>query len=101
MTQTNVSKLDHIKKAEGREKRKRDTELDDIKWVLSTPMGRRFIWRYLGECGIFRSSFVGQFQTFFHEGERNIGLKLLADVNDSQPEAYVIMMKEARKDNET
>ena len=99
--QTNVSKPDHIKKAEAREKRGREREVDDMAWVLSTPQGRRFIWRYLGECGLFRSSFVGQFQTFFNEGERNIGLKLLADVNDAHPEAYVIMMKEARKDSET
>jgi hypothetical protein len=101
MTQTNVSKPDHIKKAESKERRGRERELDDMAWVLSTPQGRRFVWRYLGECGVFRTSFNGQFQTFFNEGSRNIGLKLLADVNDSQPEAYVTMMKEARKDENT
>jgi hypothetical protein len=97
--QTNVSKPEVLKGAEQKQKRQRDIELDDVKWILSTPQGRRFMWRYLGECGVFKSSFVGQFQTFFNEGERNVGLKLLADVNDAHPEAYVTMMKEARKDN--
>lgn len=96
--QTNVSKTDSVKSADNKHKRARDIELDDVKWILSTPQGRRFMWRYLGECGVFKSSFVGQYQTFFNEGERNIGLKLLADVNDAHPEAYVLMMKEARKD---
>jgi len=96
--QTNVAKPDHIKAASIKEKISKGTQLDDVKWILSTPQGRRFIWRYLGECGLFRSSFQGQFQTFFHEGERNIGLKLLADINDADPQSYVTMMTESKRE---
>jgi len=90
----NAADTDQVKKAGDRDKDLARQEVDDIKELLSTPVGRRFYWRLLGLTGQFRSSFTGNSETFFREGERNIGLILMADINEIMPEAYVLMIQE-------
>lgn len=62
---------------------------------MSDPRGRRFIWRLLGITGIFRSSFTGNSETFFREGERNVGLKLLTEVTRDANDLYLTAQQEA------
>lgn len=69
---------------------------EDTAFVLSTMQGRRFYWRLLEKCGIFESSFTGNNTTFFNEGMRNIGLMLLKDVNEIDPQAYLKMLEESK-----
>ena len=88
-----------VKKAGERAKLTRKRELDDLLVVLSTLNGRRFIWRQLSECGIYKSSFHPSGSTvYFMEGRRDVGLKLLADVMEVSPEAYSTMATEAQQD---
>ena len=90
-----------IKKAGERAKLTRQTELRDLLHVLDERPGRRFVWRFLSECGIYKSSFHPSGSTvYFLEGRRDVGLKLLADVMEVNPEAYLQMAKEARADEE-
>ncbi len=96
---TNAADPSEVSKGEEREKRGRELELADVAGVLSTESGRRFYWRYLKECGVFESSFTGNNTTFFNEGQRNIGLKLMADLNDSYPDAYIKMVQESRRND--
>ena len=86
-----------VKRKELEARLARRSELEDIAFVLSTPQGRRFYWRLLTRCGIFRSSYTGDNQTFYNEGERNIGLLLMAELNEADPDAYLKMLKESRK----
>lgn len=72
-------------------------ERDDFKWVVSTEQGRRFLWDLLAFTGVYRSSFTGNSQTFFNEGRRDVGLRLLGQINEHEPEAYVTMLKENAK----
>lgn len=90
-----------VQGASRKQKANRQTQVNDVAWVLSTPQGRRFIWRYLEDCKVFQTTFnpSGSIMTY-QEGQRNVGLMLLADVNESQPEAYILMMNEARKQKE-
>ena len=76
-----------------RDRAKRDTA--DLRWIMSDPRGRRFIWRMLGITGIFRSSFTGNSETFFREGERNVGLKLLTEVTRDANDLYLTAQQEA------
>lgn len=64
---------------------------------MNTEQGRRFIWRLLGLCGVYRTSFTGNSGTFFNEGARNIGLMVLADVQEVALDAYLQMVKEAKR----
>lgn len=83
------------KKLKEREQHKAERHAADIKWLLADERGRRLFWRWMSEAGVFRSSFTGNSETFFREGERNRGLKLLDDLNAHAPEAYALMQQEA------
>lgn len=74
----------------------RRQEIEDFKWLMAHKQGRRLMSRLLASTGVFRTSMTGNSQTFFNEGQRNIGLMLLAEVNDHCLDAYVLMLKESR-----
>jgi len=86
-----------VKNSERKAKDARKQEIEDVRFILSSAQGRRFFWRYLGECGLFQSSFTGNSETFFREGQRNVGLKLMADLNESDPKMYSVMINENQK----
>lgn len=82
---------------ETREFLRREQERNDLRAVMDTAAGRRFVWKLLSDAGVFRSSYVaGQADTTaFNEGGRNRGLTLLGDIMNDAPEKYLIMQKEA------
>jgi phosphoglycolate phosphatase-like HAD superfamily hydrolase len=71
-----------------------ELEVADFKWLMDSQQGRRFAWRLLEQTGVYRSSFTGDSQTFFNEGQRNIGLKLIAQIHEITPDAYPLMLAE-------
>ena len=77
------------------QKNQRLSEDEDIKIVMSTPEGRRFVNKLLERAGIYRCSFNGQSNnTIFNEGGRNQGLMLLSDIQTAAPGSYATMLKE-------
>lgn len=81
-------------------KRDRQAEVDELLWLMSDQRGRRFIWRRLGEAGIYSNSYVpgSDFaSTAFLEGRRSAGLKLLAFVMEHAPDRFNEMQKEAKR----
>ena len=81
-----------------RDKQAARTEAEDVKWLMKSRQGRRIVWRLLDKTGVFKTSFTGNSETFFREGQRNIGLMWLAQVNELCPEQYSEMIKEQRDD---
>ncbi len=71
---------------------------DDLNWLMRHPQGRRFMWRLLGVCGVYRSAYVaGAGETnavFFALGETNVGLNYLNQVVASEPDNYALMVRE-------
>lgn len=68
--------------------------VEDIKWLMSGKRGRRIVWGLLEQTGVFRSSFRLNNEMAFLEGQRNVGLILLALIHEHSPDAYVTMLKE-------
>lgn len=67
----------------------------DFLAIMETPGGRRFIRRLLDATHVSQTSFTGEpMSTVFKEGERNIGLWLMAQINDNAFDQYVTLMKE-------
>ncbi len=85
-------------------KAKQDSEFNDalrldvIRGVMGTPGGRKWMYGLLEMCHCYHTSFMpGQPDTSaFREGERNIGLQLLADVQSAAPDLYLTMIQEAK-----
>lgn len=93
----NASDPKQVKRAKQKEKFQEEDELKDLNEILALESGKRFIWRYLEKCGVFSSSFTGNSETFFREGERNIGLQLLAEVTKANAQSLIDMMNNNNK----
>lgn len=89
----NASDEGQIKHAKQREKKQRDVELDDVRFILATPQGRRVLWKYMSLCDRISASDSGSW-TYFKEGERNVALRIKTDVVEASPDALLLMMKE-------
>lgn len=51
--------------------------LDDLRVILEKPEGKRTFEQILTDCKVMHPSFTGNSQTYFLEGQRNTGLKLM------------------------
>lgn len=95
----NAADEDQVKEAGIRVKRGRTQELQDVAYLLSDKRGRRFFWRYLSTCGVFKSSADNSGSwTYFNEGRRDVGLRLLSDMDEAAPDAYALMLKESKEE---
>lgn len=72
----------------------RRTAADDIKWLMSSPRGRRIFWWVLEIAGVFRTSYPCDANMAFREGGRNIGLQLQAKVIENCPDDYIATLNE-------
>jgi len=75
--------------------RQRESDLA-ITAFMSHQTGRAWIWDHLSGCGLYRvSARAGDaHMTYFCEGERNVGLRLLAQLQRACPDHYATMTKE-------
>jgi len=69
----------------------------DLQNILAQKWGRRVIWKYLEFCKIFTTSMTGNNWTYYNEGQRNVGNKILADVMEANPDAFIQMSKESKE----
>lgn len=85
--------------AKARERRRK--ELDDLRWLLGHPQGRRIVTRLLEEAGVYRSSFNTSGSVMaFAEGRRHIGLFLTAELLEASSEGYLKVLKEFKANND-
>lgn len=75
-------------------KRNQEQFKNDLAFIMDSVQGRRFVSHLLDDTGINRLSFTGNSSTFFNEGQRNIGLRLQAMLQEHCPGAYVAMLNE-------
>jgi hypothetical protein len=76
------------------QKNKRAKELEDLRYVLNDPRGRRVINRLLEKTGVYRNPFTGNSETYFRCGEMNIGQFIVAEVQSVSPDSYTNLLKE-------
>jgi len=78
------------------EEQKKLRAINDLRQILKTPEGRRFVWLQLERAGVFRASFtLNTAQTNFNEGARSVGLFLLADLMEAAPQVFYQMQRES------
>lgn len=76
---------------------RRERELNDLRWLLGHPQGRRIASRLLDEAGVFRSSFHTSGSVMaFSEGKRHMGLFLTAELLDASADGYMKVLNEYR-----
>jgi hypothetical protein len=85
-------------KAEARAKQLQDRDDADILWLLSTPEGRRIMNRILTVSGFESLCMTGNGYTMFNDGKRAVGQHFYQAMLHLRPEAFVEMLKEARRE---
>lgn len=76
-----------------------EEEEADLKAILKTPSGRRFVWRVLAEARLFQTTYTmpyagAELQMAFLEGRKQFGYRLFQDVQRVAPKAWDLMVKE-------
>jgi len=93
--QTRYDPIDSTDTRNERNRQARDTYLEDLHWLMRHRQGRRVVWRWLDDAGIWRLSFnTDALLMAFVEGGRNQGLMLLRALLAACPEFYHVMMQE-------
>lgn len=78
-------------------KQRKELELelkDDIRFIASTPAGRRFLWWILSITGPHLPSYTGNSDTYFNEGRRAVGLEVERRLVAADPASYLSMIQE-------
>lgn len=72
-----------------------ETFENDIAWLMDDPRGRRVVWDLLDKCGVFATSFTTNgSMVMFKEGRRDVGLRLMHDIEAYAPETFMKMWNE-------
>lgn len=90
----NAADEGQVKEADKRQKLEQDQIKDDLKHLLRQPQFRRLVYRYLAFTKVFAQVFTGNSETFFNDGKRVVGLKLIDEVVSADPNAYVQILTE-------
>lgn len=89
----NVGSEEDVEQAKTSAKHRDQLKALALKRLLETEGGRLWMWDMLAQCHVFHTTFTGNSKTFFNEGERSVGLKLLADVTAVMPEFFAMMQE--------
>ena len=82
--------------------RRRERENSDLRFVLKSPEGRRFVWRYMEKGKAFQDPFCFENtnSTHYNLGRQSISRDLLNDVLEAKPEVYEQMVNERKAEDE-
>ena len=76
----------------------RQQQVDDLKWLMAHPQGRRIVTRLFERTGIRRTPFNTNGSTMaFNAGAQNVGLWLEAEILETSFDGYMKLLKEFQK----
>jgi len=80
---------------ERRNKDKRKRQYDDIKEIIKSPQGRRFIWRILKISDLYNNGFMENTNLMYYvSGKKVVGKEILDDVMFVEPNLFSRMQSE-------
>lgn len=94
----NASSKKQVESAEHKERRQHLRSSNDLRAVLQTVEGRRFLWRLLGRCKTFASIYEASARIHYNAGQQDIGHNLLIEIDEADPEAFFKMRNEAQQE---
>lgn len=96
---TNAADESQVEKAKKKEQFNRDHELNDIRSVLSTEEGKRFVWRLLSKCKTFGSVWESSAKIHYNSGQQDLGHFIMAEIIEADEQLLFSMMKKNLKQN--
>lgn len=72
---------------------------EDLKTLMSTPAGRRFLYRLAyGICGVENGIWSASAEIHYMEGRRSVGIEVKNEAQRLAPREYVLMIQEQIND---
>ena len=94
----NAADEDQVASAEVRQRYTARMAENDLKSVMETAHGRRFVWSLLGGCALYHEGWSESHAEMARiAGIRSVGLRLLKRIELVCPDLYDLMQKEARQ----
>lgn len=93
---SNPQQVNEARKKAGRKKKAR---LEMIAGIMELKAGRLWMYDLLASCHVGGTPFVqgDPYATHLKIGELNVGNRLLADIGESAPDKYMLMLKEGKR----
>lgn len=92
----NASDEEAIKDVKVKLKLNRDTELNDLRFILSHAQGRRIFYRLLEHCRVFNSVWEASAKIHYNSGRQDVGHFIQAEIVEADQNAYFKMLTEAK-----
>lgn len=73
-----------------------ESHAEDLRKIMATPGGRRWIGKLIDSCGILQGGFVGSSEVYYRQGRRDVGLQIMQELQAFCPDEYIQMLQEAR-----
>ena len=93
----NAASAAQVSRASWRADDRRGRDRSDLRNILQTPAGRRFLWATLDRCRVFQPLGHDALMVHSNEGRRLVGLELMEDLTAADPNAYLTLLAEAFK----
>lgn len=92
----NAASKKEVRESKKAKKERLEVYKEDLRKIIGSVEGRRFLYQLIFLIsGCFHTSFSNDpLVMAFKEGQKNVGLGLLNDVNALFPEAFFVMVKE-------
>lgn len=92
-----MSRSRNERDAERLQKSRADNARAGFASVIGDRDGRAFLWQLLAQCELYQDGFSSTpGVTERNTGKRAVGLWVLTQIHDVDPDAYVLMLKENR-----
>lgn len=73
-----------------------ESHAEDLRNIMAMPGGRRWIAALIDSCGILQGGFVGSSEVYYRQGMRDVGLRVMRELQTFCPDEYIQMLQEAR-----
>jgi hypothetical protein len=83
-----------------RAERIESAQLKDLRELMDSPAFRRYLKRYLSICSVFKTTFTGNSETFFKEGQRPVGTTMFGELMQACPQRFHELMAEVLASDE-
>lgn len=94
----NTADPEAVNKERKKYARTRADRLEFVKAAMGVQQGRSWFYDILNFCDIFNYKFdEDPYRNAFNCGVRNIGARILADVQEASPEKYLEMIRENKR----
>jgi|SRR5580692_10858108 hypothetical protein len=92
----NPTNRKHIREAEKRQAENERARIEFLTAAMNTSQGRWWFHEFLASCQVLvcAPTFESN-KDYFSFGERNVGLRILAEITAHCPDQYILMEKEA------